>query len=82
MESLTRLMEMQTLTRKRHLFADCTRRLLREISTTATTAAEQGQLSITPETIPATQLLESVAESCREASKSMPIVWTAAAPTS
>ncbi len=73
MDSLTRLMEMQTLDHESAtLFADCTRRLLREILYHRDlSAAEQGRLSITPETIPAVQLLESVVESCCDASKSM-----------
>lgn len=68
MNSLASLMDMQTLDpESAALFADCTRRLLREILYHRdVTMAEQGQLSANPETIPAARLLERVVEDCRE----------------
>ena len=66
MDSLAQLLDLRTLDPENAaLFADCSRRLLREVLYHRDiSAAEQGRLSITTETIQAQELLEDVAQDC------------------
>ncbi|MBA4357134.1 MAG: hypothetical protein C0405_05335 [Desulfovibrio sp.] len=66
MASLTQLMDMQTLdAESAALFADCTRRLLREVLYHRDVSmAEQGRLTVNTETIPAARFLERLTQAC------------------